>query len=242
MGGSPDLPPLVLVHPIGGTLIGYQDLAVTLSSAYHVLGIHADPLSSSQPDTLTARVSDYARQLAPMLDGRQPVIAGWSAGGIIAHELAVQLQDSGIRRSRLILIDTSPADDDDSDAAALDRLRPQVLADGPGRLLAEQGADRFLAALGVDRVSFAELDAGTAAHLIGFWQEMLASLAHHQPRRFDGPARLILSSDQDEQSGEHATTTWGELTSELSWTRSEASHFELLQQPWVSAVAEVLVG
>ncbi len=245
MGGTADLPPLVLVHPLGGALARYQELADTLSTRYHVLGIHADPLSTTQPASLAERAADYARQLAPALDGRRPVIAGWSAGGVIAHELAIHLAATGTQPHRLILIDTSPPDPDDTDAdddgaAALDRLRPQVLADGPGRLLAEPWADRFLASLGLDKASFAELDAGTAATLMNFWQHMLTSLARHQPRRFDGPARLILSADQDEQSAQHAITTWQAHAGPLTVTRSDADHFQLLRQPWVPAIADVI--
>ncbi|HET9898353.1 MAG TPA: amino acid adenylation domain-containing protein, partial [Streptosporangiaceae bacterium] len=240
LGGTPDLPPLVLVHPIGGAVARYSELAAALAARYHVLGVHADPLAAAQPASLTERAAGYASQLLPVLGGRQPVIAGWSAGGIIAHELAVRLLDAGLPVSRLVLIDTSPAGDDDADAAALDRLRPQVLQHGPGRLLAEPGAAGFLAALGVDQVSFAELDAATAATLMGFWQHMLTSLARHQPRRFDGPARLILSADQDESSGQHAIATWQAHSGPLSVTQSGADHFQLLRAPWVSAVADVI--
>ncbi len=57
LGGSPDLPPLILVHPIGGTLLHYRELAATLRSSHHILGLHADPLSSTQPATLTERAA-----------------------------------------------------------------------------------------------------------------------------------------------------------------------------------------
>ncbi len=60
----------------------------------------------------------------------------------------------------------------DNDNDALGRLRPGVLAGGPGRLLAEPGADRFLAVPGVDQASFTGFDAGTAAALMRFWQHI----------------------------------------------------------------------
>ncbi len=242
LAGSPGLPPLILVHPIGGALTRYHELAAALSTRYHVLGIHADSLSGIQPATLTERAAGYASHLTPLLGGREPVIAGWSAGGIIAHELAVQLRDADIPVSQLILIDTSPPDDGPEDDDALDRLRPGVLADGPGRLLAEPGADRFLAALGVGQADFGGLDAGTAAALMRFWQHMLTSLARHQPRRFHGPARLILSTDQDEQSAQHAITTWQAHTSPLSVIHFDADHFQFLQAPWVTAIADIVSG
>ncbi len=71
MGGTPDLPPLILVHPIGGTLLHYRELAAALRTGHHILGIHADPLSTTQPATLTERAAGYARQLTPLLGGRR---------------------------------------------------------------------------------------------------------------------------------------------------------------------------
>ena len=240
MGGSPDLPPLILVHPLGGTLFQYQELAASLSSAYQVFGIHGDLLRGSQAASLADRAADYARQVAPALAGRRPVIAGWSAGGVIAHELAVQLAGSGIMAERLVLIDTSPVDEnDDADAARLEQLRPLVLRQGPERLLAEPGADQFLASLGVSPASFGGLDAGTAIVLMDFWRTMLASLGRHQPSRFDGPAQLVLSADRGEQDSRLVVAAWQELTGPLAVTQSDADHFQLLAQPWVTAVAEV---
>ncbi|HET9895692.1 MAG TPA: amino acid adenylation domain-containing protein [Streptosporangiaceae bacterium] len=242
MGGTPDLPPLVLVHPIGGTLLHYRELAGTLRTSHHILGIHADPLTTTQPATLAQRAAGYARQLAAMLNGRHPVIAGWSAGGIIAHELAVQLAAAGLQPAQLILIDTSPPGDDDSDATALNRLQPHIRQLGPGRLLTEPGADRLLAALGIDQATFAELDAPTAATLIDFWQHMLTSLARHQLAPFSGPAHLILSADHDRQSAQQAVTTWQKLTATLSITRTDAGHFQLLRQPWVTTIGHIITS
>ncbi len=121
-------------------------------------------------------------------------------------------------------------------------MRPQVLADGPGSLLAEAGAGRLLAALGVDQATFAELDSSTAATLVGFWQHMLTSLARHQPAPLRGPAHLILSADHDHQSAQHAAATWRKLTGTLSVTRTDASHFQLLQQPWATIISRIITS
>ncbi len=75
-----------------------------------------------------------------------------------------------------------------------------------------------------------------------FWQRMLTSLTRHQPRRFDGPARLILSADQDKRSGEHAIATWRAHTGPLSVTHAGADHFQLLQQPWVTTIGHIITS
>lgn len=43
---------------------------------------------------------------------------GWSFGGVVAHELAVELQRRGCLIARLILFDAQPAVDDRADRAA----------------------------------------------------------------------------------------------------------------------------
>ncbi|WP_369268614.1 thioesterase domain-containing protein, partial [Streptomyces harbinensis] len=85
LGGTPGAVPLVLAHPLGGTLFGYRELVAELAGEFEVLGLQGDPSSGAAPGELGALAAGYARELAPLLAGRGPVVvAGWSAGGAIA--------------------------------------------------------------------------------------------------------------------------------------------------------------
>jgi amino acid adenylation domain-containing protein len=99
--------PLVLVHPVGGSVLCYQELATALGALDRpILALQAAPSEGSAEVTiekLAARYVDAVRR-------RQPqgpyCLGGWSLGGVVAVEMARQLSAAGERVSNLILIDT----------------------------------------------------------------------------------------------------------------------------------------
>ena len=99
-------PPLILIHPIGGTVFGYARLARELAGTFDVYGLEAPGLS--QPDataaSLDALVADYAdRVRAAQPDGPYR-LAGWSMGALIAFELARALERDGAEVGLLVLL------------------------------------------------------------------------------------------------------------------------------------------
>ncbi|MEV4105463.1 AMP-binding protein, partial [Nonomuraea sp. NPDC049649] len=246
LGGTPGLRPLVLVHPVGGTLFCYLELAGRVGSAFEVLGVQGDVLGSGGGTADLGELAErYARDLTPLLDGRRPVIAGWSAGGVIAHELAVRLERQGVEAHRLVLIDAHQRRDaaDTAEAAALDALRADVLRRGSEAVkdaLADTGFHDLLATLGIDEATLAGLDGGAVAALMAFWRDMLAGLAGHRPSRFGGAAELLLA--RDGTSPEATAAEWRALTGSLTVTHVDGGHFELLREPSVAAIAETLRG
>ncbi|MEV6798330.1 amino acid adenylation domain-containing protein [Micromonospora rifamycinica] len=99
--------PLVLVHPVGGDLLCYRPLLAELGERYRVLGLTAP--SPAQPGvTIEELATRYLAELAPELGGEPPDrplrLAGWSLGGVVAYEMARQLQRQG-RRCAVLLID-----------------------------------------------------------------------------------------------------------------------------------------
>jgi len=244
LGGTPGLRPLVLAHPVGGTLFCYLDLVGRLGSAFEILGMQGDVLDGGTAD-LGELAERYASELAPLLGESRPVIAGWSAGGVIAHELAARLERHGVKVHRLVLIDADPRREaaDSAEAAALDELRADVARRGPDAVrtaLAETGFGDLLATLGVDREVLEGLDGATVAGLMTFWQNMLAGLAAHRPSHFGGSAELLLSRADGEASRRAAAAAWRALTGALKITHVDGDHFELLRDPWVTAVAQAL--
>ncbi|MDB5904172.1 MAG: non-ribosomal peptide synthetase [Betaproteobacteria bacterium] len=100
--------PLLLVHPIGGTVFCYRDLASRMTPGYPIYGLQAPGLRDGEtvPDTLEALASGYLRSAAAVA-GNGPVhLAGWSFGGLVAFEMAQQLAQAAGQTATLTLIDT----------------------------------------------------------------------------------------------------------------------------------------
>ncbi|WP_417282112.1 amino acid adenylation domain-containing protein [Antrihabitans spumae] len=104
-------PPLFLVHPIGGNVICYVELAKHLDADRPVYALQA---AGSEPGSqpLTAMPDIAASYIAAMRrvqpHGRYHV-AGWSFGGYVALEIARQLPADEI--SQVVLLDTISLDD-----------------------------------------------------------------------------------------------------------------------------------
>lgn len=103
--------PLFLIHPTGGDVSCYLDLAGKLDTARPVIGIQ-DPELAGLPGP--EGIDTMARRYEAILRTRQPrgpyLIGGWSMGGIIAHELARRLRSTGDEVALLVMIDANVAD------------------------------------------------------------------------------------------------------------------------------------
>jgi len=96
--------PLVLIHPIGGNILCYSDLAKSMDRP--IYAIRASGLSSNEPRL--SSIPDMARMYLSeikKLGLTRFSLGGWSMGGTIALEMARILGESG-EQPRLILIDS----------------------------------------------------------------------------------------------------------------------------------------
>ncbi|MCS7475571.1 non-ribosomal peptide synthase/polyketide synthase [Umezawaea endophytica] len=245
LGGVRGARPLVLVHPVGGTLFSYRDLLGEVAADFEAFGVQGRIGGEDSGATdLTGLAERYADELAPVLGDREPVVAGWSAGGVIAHELARALTDRGIRVHRLVLVDSDPRRTADVEAERLDiatlaALRGAVLDRGPAPLLEFDGADRLFVTLGVDPAAVAGLDGPTLAALMAFWRDVFTGLVEHRPAAFDGPTDLVLASGD---GADLIAAAWRGLTGTLAVTHVDGDHFQLMRRPRVKAVADALRG
>jgi thioesterase domain-containing protein len=111
-GGGEAEDPVVLVHPIGGSLFCYQQLCQALPPGRPIAGIaagpaFADPASAGSADfTVEALAADYVTRLTATGVSRPAVVAGWSFGGLVAYELAVQWHRTTDQLLPVVLIDS----------------------------------------------------------------------------------------------------------------------------------------
>ncbi|MDQ1015676.1 non-ribosomal peptide synthetase/type I polyketide synthase [Streptomyces afghaniensis] len=102
-------PPLVLVHPIGGDVYFYRDLAACLPDDQAVYALRSPLLDgTAHLDTIESMAACYLEQLEEF--GLKPPyrLGGSSFGGLVAYEMAQQLDARDGHRPEVVLID-SPA-------------------------------------------------------------------------------------------------------------------------------------
>ncbi|MFD1810849.1 amino acid adenylation domain-containing protein [Rhodococcus gannanensis] len=173
LGGRPDAAPLFCVHPISGMSWCYAGLATHLPDAA-VHGVQATALQPL-PGTLTGFARRYVERLRSVQPEGPYRLLGWSVGGVVAHEMAVQLQEAGHEVSVLILLDSYSADM--LPERAPHTAVPYVELDVPG-----------LTDSVVDDIRSRAMAAGEAIE---------SAAVAHRPRRFSGDALVIRAGVDD---------------------------------------------
>ncbi len=129
--GAPGRRPFFCVHSVGGEVMAYHKLARLLGDGQPVYGLQSPDPPLEDVREMAAVYLDAVREVQPAGPYR---IAGWSMGGIVAFEMARQLEALGETTEVLAMIDV-PAPGRWTAGARVDRRPP----DGPLRL--RPGAD-----------------------------------------------------------------------------------------------------
>jgi amino acid adenylation domain-containing protein len=102
-------PPFFCVHPIFGVVFPYYEFAYHLGTDQPFYGLQ--PLGMDGEQSPLTRIEDMAAYYIDALRAVQPngpyFLGGWSFGGLVAFEMAQQLQKSGQKVALLAVLDTS---------------------------------------------------------------------------------------------------------------------------------------
>jgi len=102
--------PFFAVHPVGGNVLCYADLARELGVEQPFYGLQAPaPALQLDPVATFEQMADLYIQAMRSVQPSGPYqLGGWSLGGLLAWEIARQLTDQGETVALLALIDTYP--------------------------------------------------------------------------------------------------------------------------------------
>ncbi len=259
--------PLFLVHPVGGNVLCYAELARALGAEQPVYGLQSLGLGEGQ--RAEQRVEDMAATYVAALREVQPHgayhLGGWSIGGVIAYEMARQLRQAGEEVELLALLDTvAPAGDPAGDSAEIDEtellaalardlggLAGQDLRLSPAELRAipdedEDGDRRLLHVLDRARAAGA-LPGGGIEPLRRLWEVFRANalaVRRYTAAPWDGPAGCLVlfgAAANPLRSRRGEALGWDLVAGAgLAVERFEAGHYTLLRPPAVQALAAAL--
>ncbi|MES1241756.1 MAG: amino acid adenylation domain-containing protein [Acidobacteriota bacterium] len=105
-----DAAPFYCVHPAGGDVLAYAALARHLGPGQPFYGLQARGLAADlEPlDSLQAMAAAYVEEIRRVQPRGPYRLGGWSLGGVVAFEMARQLQDQGEEVDLLALLDSTP--------------------------------------------------------------------------------------------------------------------------------------
>jgi thioesterase domain-containing protein/SAM-dependent methyltransferase len=238
-----DGPPFFCVHPAGGNVLCYGELARLLAPrpfcALQARGVEGDERPYEDLPAMAARYLADVRT-------RQPagpyLLGGWSMGGLVAYEMAQQLAAEGVTVELLVLIETPVpelVDELPDEAAALTRLLDGVVPLDPDRLRAMPPADRLRYVLAeAERAQVVPPDQDRAQRLWDVYTTHLAAVRRYRPRPYAGRSLLLRAAETPIAAPDYG---WRPLlTGPCEVVEVPGSHESVVWPPHVHRLAEVL--
>nr|WP_052499413.1 non-ribosomal peptide synthetase [Streptomyces vietnamensis] len=240
--------PFFFVHPGSGASWCYLPLARYISQEHPLYGLQADGLDGTSELAACAveMAAAYIEQIRSVQPSGPYHLVGYSFGGTVAHEIAVQLQAAGEQVAALVMLDAYPAEQDADPAAVGEASRNAGEADRSDDP-ASSSADGENA-VGAQRLR--ELRADMGAVLGGISDEELIRimrvfennsrlLAEHRTGRFRGDALMVVAT-ADKATDVPWAQQWepyvsGEVTEvSLPFTHADMMRPQALGQVWAA--------
>lgn len=241
--------PWFIVHAIAGSVFGYAALAGELADTFKVYGVQAAGLSagSAAESSLDRMARNYLRAIREVQPAGPYRLAGWSMGGLLAFEIAQQLERDGERVESLVLLDAPfamPADGGISEV----QLAAQFVADA-GRTLGWPATESEPASVADQLASLADRLAADGADAEAVHAELRRRFAvfaaHRQAIAGYRPAGSVRASTlligAEDSPNAAAQRRWPEvLTGPVSTSYLPGDHYSFLQAGAVPVVAALI--
>ncbi|WP_395676058.1 type I polyketide synthase [Inquilinus sp.] len=239
-------PLVALVHPIGGDVLCYGELAAAWPGEARIIGVrHPEAEAGDVRYRPHADLATLYRRAILAAAGRVPdIVGGWSFGGTIAQEMTAQWEEDGTPITALLAVD-SPL----PDGVHARRLRHLVESAGGGEddgLLDRMVADPEFEAVFDEQHGLGRLraiaDSATVKRVLRIHAANAAALAGHRPRPVRAPLcyALALRGGNTRTSEEAAGCLATLCAGPPRILGFDSDHFSIMRSPAVEAVAGFL--
>jgi thioesterase domain-containing protein len=214
--------PVFLIHGVNGTCLSLRALGTRLGVGRPCFGVQARgvDLREEPLDCVEAIAAAYVEEIRAKHAPDRWSLVGWSFGGLVAFEMAIQLARAGLPACPVLLDSRGLLDREESApfqrAAALAHFEESLARAGGGA---------------GDAAATAALRATYLAHSL--------ALNRYRPGRLHGPAMVVRA----EQGGDvtDGTLGLGDLTADPpEVVVAPGDHFSILEAPQVERVAALV--
>lgn len=253
--------PFFCVHPASGHVFCYYELARQLGLEQPFYALQAWGLDGKQEPH--HRIEDMAGHYIQLLRTIQPqgpyLLGGWSMGGVLAFEMAYQLQQQGEQVNLLALLDSlapvaqhKPDIDESDDAQVLAKFA-QDMASAAGKNLSifyeqlqqlkpDEQLEYFLAQAKIAQLVPPDVSNQQLRCLVRVFQKNMQAILKYVPRVYPYRITLFKASDRNpEQEIQHPALGWDELSSEsVEIINISGDHCTILTEPHVKSLQKQL--
>jgi len=240
------LPALYLVHPSGGMVHWYVQLARRMNSL-PVYGLQAQGVNDTA-DLHTA-VSEMATYYIKVIREFQPQgpyhIGSWSMGVVVAFEMALQLQAESERVGMVALLDQGPdcpADEPEDDAAYLVEVFGKHLSLSLEQLRRFNSEDQLVYVWETARKAnwvYPEFTLPLFKQFVHVLRVHTNAMRQYVPKTYNGRVTLFRAAEPSDSSPPEADMGWGRLAAGgVDVQIVPGDHLSMLQEPHVEVLSE----
>jgi amino acid adenylation domain-containing protein len=234
-------PPFFCVHPIFGVVFPYYELARHLGSdqpfyALQPLGIDGEQL----PQTRIEDMASYYIKALRLVQPQGPYfLGGWSFGGLVAFEMAQQLQKAKHQVALLAMLDT-PAPVAANKPSFCDGFR--FILNTALRSVWPYVLDYFYFITAADKHRGAHLAmlSPTIRPMLRVFQASSQAALSYIPQLYSNRITLLRTKEQSNKAHRNPTMGWSELVEGVEVHTVPGNHLTTLRQPHVQVLAEQL--
>jgi thioesterase domain-containing protein/acyl carrier protein len=245
------LAPLFCIHPAGGTVFCYLELAKHLSRDVPLYGLQAQGIDGELPphDTVAAMADHYVRAIKSAQPSGPYHVCGWSTGGIIAFEVARQFEARGDEVGLVALCDAAIPKPDE--AFGEGDIVPLLALLFPGEdaqrwhelraMSVERQLDDFRQRAELAQLLVAGADSTQSRRIYDVFQANMKAAAEYRPGVFSGRLTLLRAAQQATPMHADPLLGWGSWAAGgIDVYETPGSHLTMFQEPAVRRVAQIL--
>nr|VFJ75374.1 MAG: amino acid adenylation domain-containing protein [Candidatus Kentron sp. FW] len=244
--------PLFCIHPGGGGAFCYQELADSLGDGRPVYGIQAVGFEGeTEPLTdIEAMAAHYVAEITALWPKGPYNLYGWSSGGLVAFEMALQLDALGKEVALLAMIDTVGPDHMDRTEplkTELELLAYMLVDDGVsvnldefGKLEPDEQLRYYLEEMKKMGETFFE-DIEDIRRFLRLLYLNDKAMREYRPRVYPGRILYFSARDPHAPHARDCERAWVDLAQEgIEIIKVPGSHFTMHESPHIQVIAKRL--
>ena len=250
--GNPQKRPLYLVHPAGGQVHVYLHLARSLGTDQPVYGLQAQSLDGKTK--LPIQIEEMAANYVEVIRAHQPegpyLLGGASFGGLVAYEMAQQIQKQGQQIALLCMLDTpNPTNQPAPILDDVDILTAVVMMDGNAsvsldnirQLSFDEQLEYFVKHVKKVNLSSVDVAIEQLRQFFQIYKTELDAMWRYQPKTYQGQLILFTACERDTVNLPNLERGWFKLiTDGIKVHEVPGNHFTMHYSPNVEVMAENL--
>ena len=248
--------PFFCVHPSGGHVFCYAPLARYLTTTQSFYGLQSASVYHEASAGLS--IEEMAAHYVEALRGVQPegpyVIGGWSMGGVVAFEMAHQLEAQNQKIELLALIDSyapslfgkqSGFDEltlmlnfTQDIGLSLDDLK--ISADEVSRLTPDEQLAYLLREAKSAAVLLPDIELTDMRRLYDIFKGNVRAMSNHSPHAVHSVVTLLTASEGISSPGHDDARGWNDFAAAIDVYPLPGNHFTMMREPHVKILAALL--